>query len=530
MTAAALVLTACAAQGPEKIRPTDPISGTNSGSGGTTSPNPGPGPSDDAPLTPEPGFDPLAGTDPALADFYGQALAWEDCGSKRLCADVTVPLDYSNPSDGRTVNIRVGVLSTAGSSDSGLFLNPGGPGGSGFDMLDWITSSLSSQLASTYNMVGFDPRGVNHSDAVACLSDAEWDARNTNDLDISTPEGMQSYIDGQREFVDKCVANTPGDLLEFVDTDSAVRDLDILRAVVGQKSSLDFLGYSYGTFLGAHYAELFPERVGAFVLDGAVDPSLGIRGIALGQAGGFELAVRAFMEDCLQGNRCPFTGTVDDGLDQLDTFFEMAGATPIPTSDPNRPLTASLAVTAVILGMYESGVWSILYTALDAAMNDNDGSQLLYWADLANSRLPDGTYEDNSSDAFLAIQCLDYPVEGTFEDWEATAEEMKEISPFWQDSFAYTEVTCDMWPYEAKLTPAPLSASGSAPILVIGTTGDSATPYEWSVALADQLENGHLLTYEGFGHTAYGRSNSCIADAVDAYLIDGTLPEPGKTC
>lgn len=515
---AALVLTACSGTGDVKTRPSSPAPAPPATSSPTDEP--------DAPGA----YDPLAGTDPELAAFYGQSASWEDCGTDLQCADITVPLDYENPNDGRTVRLHVGILGSAGDGKPGLFLNPGGPGGSGFGMLDWITYSVSSALASSYNMVGFDPRGVNTSDAVSCLTDQQWDERNAMWWDTDTQEGLDQYVVDSQAFVDACVENTPGDLLEFIDTDSAARDLDILRAVVGQKDTLDYLGYSYGTFLGAQYAELFPERVGAFVLDGAVDPALSMNEVALGQAAGFEYAIRAYMEDCLAGRSCPFSGTVDEGLDQLQNFFDVVKATPIPTEDPARPLGLSAAVSGVIIGLYESSLWGETSAALTMAMRDGDGSALLYWADMSVGRLEDGTYEDNSSDAFLAIDCLDYPVEGTMEDWLANADEMAEVTPFWGDSFAYTEVTCSMWPYQSTRTPAPVTASGAAPILVIGTTGDPATPYEWSVSLAEQLESGTLLTFEGNGHTAYGRSNSCINDAVDAFLIDGTVPEDGKTC
>ncbi len=180
--------------------------------------------------------------------------------------------------------------------------------------------------------------------------------------------------------------------------------------------------------------------------------------------------------------------------------------------------------------MYEDAIWPQLTAALDAAINSNDGSQLLYWADYGVGRLEDGSYEDNSNEAFMAINCLDYPVEGTLEDWRADAAEMERISPTLGDALAYTEITCDVWPHRSERTREEISATGSAPILVVGTTGDPATPYEWSVSLAEQLDQGHLLTWEGQGHTAYGRSNQCVSDAVDAYLLSGSLPEDGATC
>lgn len=473
-------------------------------------------------------FDPLAGTDPALERFYAQEPDWSACGTDTECADVEVPLDHAEP-DGATIMIAVRRMNTAGRDAPALFLNPGGPGGSGTAMLDWITYSVSATLLGAYNLVGFDPRGVNESDAVECVSDAELDEFRARDVDTATDEGLAEYSRLMAEWAGQCEANT-GDLLAHVDTDSVARDLDILRAVVGRADTLDYLGYSYGTFLGVVYADLFTERVGRFTLDGALDPSLSVSELALGQAEGFESALRAYMADCQASGDCPFTGGVDDGLARIRQLLEVARSTPLPTNDPARPLTYSLALSGIVLPMYESSIWPQLTGALDAAINQNDGTQLLYFADLGAGRLEDGTYEDNSNEAFMAINCLDYPVEGTLADWKADAERMKEISPTLQDALAWTEITCDVWPFASTRAREPIAATGSAPILVIGTTGDPATPYQWAVDMADQLDQGHLLTFEGNGHTAYGRSNQCVTDAVDRFMMTGEVPPEGSTC
>jgi hypothetical protein len=240
--------------------------------------------------------------------------------------------------------------------------------------------------------------------------------------------------------------------------------------------------------------------------------------------------LRAYMADCQASPDCPFPGSVDDGLARIRALLDVIRSTPLPTGDPARPLTYSLAVSGIVLPMYESAIWPQLTAALDAAITGNDGSQLLYFADLGAGRLDDGSYEDNSNEAFMAINCLDYPVEGTLADWKADAERMKEISPTLGDALAWTEITCDVWPYESTRAREPIAASGSAPILVIGTTGDPATPYEWAVDMADQLDQGHLLTFDGDGHTAYGRSNQCVTDAVDRFMTRGQLPPEGATC
>lgn len=472
--------------------------------------------------------DPTAGAPAALEAFYAQEVDWEECGPDLECTRVEVPLDHDDPA-GDTIDIAVTRMVSAGEGARSLFLNPGGPGGSGTAMMEWIAFSVSPAVMAEYNLVGFDPRGVNLSTSVECLTDEELDEWRSADVDTDSEAGLAAYSAAMEEFGDKCAQNS-GELLGEVDTDSVARDLDILRAVVARSETLDYLGYSYGTFLGAVYADMFPERVGRFVLDGAVDPSLSISGLALGQAAGFEASLRAYMEDCLASDGCPFTGTVDEGLAQLRRLIDVTAVTPLPTGDPDRPLTRPLAISGIVLPMYEDAIWPQLTAALDAAMTANDGSQLLYWADYGAGRLEDGTYEDNSNEAFMAINCLDYPVEGTLADWQEDAAQMAEISPTLGDALAYTEVTCDVWPHRSDRVREELAAAGSAPILVVGTTGDPATPYEWSVSLAGQLEEGHLLTFDGWGHTAYGRSNACVGDAVDDYLLTGALPADGATC
>nr|NLD39777.1 alpha/beta fold hydrolase [Actinomycetales bacterium] len=517
--ASLLVLAGCTE--PKVRQPRPSSSGTAAPSAGTSTPGLDPS-------APGNDFDATEGTDPALAAFYSQEPTWESCtGSGNLeCAEVLVPMNYADP-NGETITIAVNRNQTAGPGAPTLLLNPGGPGGSGTEMAEYAPF-LFTGVTDTYNVAGFDPRGVETSSAIDCVTDPELDAWLTKDADISTDEGLQAYVEEFRGFAQDCVDNT-GPLLEFVDTDSVARDLDILRAVVSQTEQLDYVGFSYGTFLGAVYADLFTERVGSFVFDAAVDPALSLAELALGQAQGFDRAITAFMEDCLAGSSCFHQGSVDEGLAKISQLFDVAFATSLPTSDANRPLTSSLALTGVITAMYTTLYWSALNTALDEAVNRGTGTALLALADTGNSRNPDGTFDGNGSEVIMAVNCLDYPVEGTLEDWRAAAEQMNVDYPTFGDAMAYSEVTCSNWPYQSSRVREQISASGSSPILVVGTTRDPATPYEWSVSLAEQLENGHLLTLDGDGHTSYGM-NSCITRHVDEFLLTGTIPAAGTTC
>ncbi len=466
--------------------------------------------------------------DEDLRSFYTQEVRWEDCEEGFSCATVEVPLDYNDP--GReSIEIAAIRSETAGDAQGTILINPGGPGGSGFnivkDSLDYVTSD---RLRENYDILGFDPRGVNRSSAVQCYTDAEQDeARQESYPADASEEELLALISADAEVYATMCADRTGELLGFVDTRSAARDMDILRALVGD-SSLNYLGFSYGTQLGATYADLFPEHSGRLVLDGAIDPSLSNEEITLGQAVGFERAVRAYVADCQQDQNCPYTGTVDDGVRQIQELFAAVEREPMTAAD-GRDVPVSTFVQGFILPLYDNSNWPVLTQSVEDAL-DGDPTAMLYLADLSAERGPDGTYETNSTSAFLAVNCLDYPMTSDPEQLRADEEELVAASPTFGSFLAYGGLTCEPWAYPSVLEPAPLQAAGADPIVVIGTTGDPATPYAWSTALAEQLESGVHVTWEGEGHTAYGRSNACIQDLVDGYFIDGTVPDDGVTC
>lgn len=484
-----------------------------------------------------------------LARFYEQKASWYPCGPDDgmtesstseakgfTCATIEVPLDYSAPS-GETIKIAMKKRAATGGDAVGtLFVNPGGPGGSGVDLVQSADGYFSDDLLEAYDVVGFDPRGVGSSTAVDCLTDAELDAERAGDDETPVAEetsaaaAQADVADFASSLEKKCESRTkPAALLDHIDTVSAAKDLDVMRAVEGQ-SALTYLGFSYGTYLGATYAELFPGNVGRLVLDGAIDPSLSAAELTLGQAKGFEAALRAYVDDCQAGSDCPLTGSVDDGVKQVRDLLESTRTTPIPTSDDDRPLTYSLAQDAVLGVLYQSESWSVLSEGLDQAMNQDDGSTLLYISDVFASRNDDGTYSGNGDEVINAINCLDYPVEGDSTVWNEEETELEEASPTFGADLGYSDLFCKAWGHKSTRTREKIHAAGAAPILVVGTTGDPATPYAWAQSLAKQLDSGHLLTWKGEGHTAYGRAGDCVMNAVDAYLLAGELPEEGKTC
>lgn len=470
-------------------------------------------PSGDLPPAPE-----------GLEDFYAQSIEWHSCSGGE-CADVQAPLDYAHPDSGDTVNLALKVYRAEGERYGTLFVNPGGPGGSGIEYADSAAYSYPSEVLEHYDILGWDPRGVGDSTAIYCLTDEELDEAIAQWDDYLTDEGVKESEKQAAEVAGKCEANS-GELLPYVGTESTARDLDMLRQLVGD-AQLTYVGASYGTFIGAMYAELFPQNVGRLVLDGAVDATLNRAEADYQQLMGFEVAARKYVEQCT-GNSCPLTGSDDEKMRQIQDFLDSLDDRTLETSDSKRPLTKSLAVTGVILPLYISE-YDYLSMALAQAMEQEDGSLLLYLADLYNSRNDDGTYADNSTEAFWAINCADYlPVSA--EESQAMGQRLEEDSLAFGAAIGGTDI-CVSWPYHPDSNPGPFVGKGSAPIVVVGTEHDPATPYQWAVNLSEQLEGGRLLTWKGGeGHTAFTRGSDCIDETITRYLVDGDVPADGAVC
>jgi pimeloyl-ACP methyl ester carboxylesterase len=307
--------------------------------------------------------------------------------------------------------------------------------------------------------------------------------------------------------------------------------MDILRSALGD-DKLTYVGASYGTLLGATYAGLYPNRVGRLVLDGAMDPSLPAQEMNRDQTAGFETAFQSFAKDCVRRSDCPLgTGSAADAGNRLKSFFTALDRTPIPTGDPaGRKLGEALATTGVIAAMYDEGQWAQLRSALSSAIKNKDGAGLLALSDSYYERDGDGTYA-NLMAANAAVNCLDLPPSfKSSDDVKAALPSFEQASPVFGDGLAWSALNCTYWPVKATGEAHRIEAQGAAPIVVVGTTRDPATPYRWAQSLAGQLDSGTLLTYEGDGHTAYGRGSACIDSAINAYLLDGTPPKDGKRC
>ncbi|WP_022901485.1 alpha/beta hydrolase [Humibacter albus] len=463
----------------------------------------------------------------ALAPFYGQHVQWSTCG-KFQCAHITAPLNWSQPGSG---SIKLALIRhyATGKRLGSLLVNPGGPGGSGVDFVrDSLDYAVDSDLQEHYDIVGFDPRGVGQSTAVKC-----YDASKMDDYLFGITPGargsarwIQETTTEARGFADACKQNT-GDLLAQVGTTSAARDLDLMRAVLGD-AKLNYLGYSYGTLLGATYAGLYPKKVGRMVLDGALDPASSNFDVNLGQSVGFENELKSYLKQCLGERDCPFSGTLNDALNTVADILKSLDASPIRNSD-GRELGADTMVTAIIYPLYDSSAWDTLNTLFKDVMSGSARVAFIL-ADAYYDRSSNGTYSDNSTEAFTAINCLDYSVNADPASMREQAAELAKAAPVIGPYMSYGDIGCAAWPYKPTRTPAPIHAAGAGPILVVGTTGDPATPYKWAVSLAKQLDSGQLITYHGHGHTAYNKSNSCVNDAVDDYFVNGTVPTSDPEC
>jgi len=436
-------------------------------------------------------------------------LDWEDCGFDGECATLDVPLDYDEP-DGDTLTVSIGRTPATGDRIGALFLNPGGPGATGSDFAAQIATVLPSDVTEHFDIVGVDPRGTGAS-AIDC--GADFAELYGVDYSLDSPEDEETLLDVSQEYVDGCEA-AEGDVLSHLGTRDVARDMDAVREAMGD-DQISYLGYSYGTSIGQVYADLFPERVRAMVLDGVVE--LGPTGTESAelQALGFEKALQAFADDCDADDSCPLAPDAMAGIDELSAAVEEA---PIDASP--RDLGPGDLAIGLALPLYSEQLWPPLAQAAADAL-EGDGSGMV---SLADEYLSIGSF-----DIYFAVNCLDgeWPAEPQelLDDGAAMATE----APHFGESIVNDYVRCAMWPVEAEpLTE--VTAPEAPPIVVVSTTNDPATPYEAGVRTAEKLTTGVLVTYEGDGHTVVGNGVSCIDDAIATYLVDLEPPEDGLTC
>ena len=484
--------------------------------------------------TSAPVLEPLPAAIPAdLQRYYSQKLTWTSagCDAGFQCATMKVPLDYANPGSGSD-DISLAVVrrtsSGQGSQHLGsLLVNPGGPGGSAIDYAEYAATSFPAVIRNAYDIVGMDPRGVNRSTPVTCLTNQQMDTFSATDTTPDSQTEINTLVAADKTFAQGCKQRS-GDLLGHVSTVEAAKDMDVLRALLGD-ARLNYLGKSYGTFLGATYAGLFPSRVGHLVLDGAMNPSLDALQLDSQQAGGFETAFNAFAADCVKQNSCPLGSTTQQAGTKLDALFASWDKHPLSTDSPSRTLDEALGTTGVISAMYDQGEWPTLRAALNQAVAGN-GSGLLALSDEYYERSASGQYQ-NLMAANAAVNCLDLaPAATTPQEVEQQLPTYRKASPHFGTTLAWSGLSCASWPFKPTGEPHTIPAKGAAPILVVGTTRDPATPYAWAKALAAQLNSGTLLSFNGDGHTAYERGSSCVDSDVNTYLLTGRTPAKGTMC
>ncbi|MBC9822396.1 alpha/beta hydrolase [Terrabacter sp. MAHUQ-38] len=466
----------------------------------------------------------------ALAPYYAQKLEWKKCGNLE-CAGLRVPLDHAAPDPSKDLTIKVARVKARDQSKrlGSLLVNPGGPGASGIDYVRGGAETIGGpEVRRYYDLVGFDPRGVASSDPIDCLDDRALDRFLSTDPTPDDPSEEQALLTQAKAMAAGCEADNP-DLVKHLSTTDAARDMDILRAALGD-SQLNYLGKSYGTFLGSTYADLFPQRVGRVVLDGVVPPDLTSAELGEGQARGFQIATQAYLEDCVTEATCPLGSTPDEARKRLDEFFRQVDRNPLPTGDPSAPrLTEGWARLGVAIALYDQAAWGFLTDALKEAQSGN-GQALMALADSYAHRRPGGGYDGNLLESIFAVNCLDRPDSPDLSAYERYAKDFSTKAPTWGANLAWSALPCGVWPVKSAVGPHTVKAAGSDPIVVVGTTRDPATIYEWSVRLRDQLDNAVLVSFDGDGHTAYGRSNTCVNSAIDAYYVQGRVPKDGLKC
>jgi pimeloyl-ACP methyl ester carboxylesterase len=451
-----------------------------------------------------------------------QSMVWTNCGGGFQCGSVPVPLDYSHPS-GDT--IRIALLRKPAADQAhrigSVLINPGGPGGSGIEFLRGEAPSMTN-LNRRLDLVGFDPRGVGQSAPVRCLDAQQEDAFIGLDSVLDDPQEKQAAIQADQDFATGCEQRS-AKILPFIDTVSAARDMDVIRAAVGD-AQLTYFGFSYGTFLGQTYAHLFPTHVRALVLDGVVDPNLSANDLLLADMVGYEQNLQAWLADCRARTSCAY-GRSGDPAVKLNALLQRLDTNPIPVGD--RLLTRALAITGVQTAFFYPVLWNELDQALTRA-DQGDGRVLALIADLLTGRNADGSYT-NELEANIAINCLDRPVPHDIGAYDQLAAAMAKASPTFGPAFQYSNLICAYWPVPATGEVGPLTADGAPPILVVGGTNDPATPYAWAVSVSRQLAGSVLLTRRGNGHTSYDQS-ACAHQAIDDYLVNFVLPAPGTVC
>ena len=489
-----------------------------------------------------------AGVPKGLESFYNQDLTWTDCtddttGTAFQCATVTVPLDYDNP-QGQTITVALKKLPSTSSSPQGsIFLNPGGPGGSGISTIEsqaelYKSGDLSEVLAN-YDVIGFDPRGVGQSTPITCWTPEDVQAIQAGQAEmpsLSTPGSAADIVAQGSHKAAACQEHTEvPEILDHADTRSVARDMDVMRALVGDKD-LNYHGASYGTYLGAVYAELFPDNIGRVVLDSAMDPTLSRQEAMEGDAAGWEQSLHTYIESQQGREGFPLSGTTDEAVARLATFLDGLDANPLTVSGSGTPLDRTKAVNAISeLVTASPDKWPLLDEGLTQAMNAHDGTALKRNAESVSSDNTRPTTEKQvvemlrGVNVFSANRCLDFPDTGNQASWDAALASYRHDYPVFHSLLPQYDAFCHGWGHTSRTEAVDVDTEATNPVLVVGILHDPNTPYPWSHALVSRIRNSHLLSVDMYGHVATGK-NTCTTAKIGDYLVNGTLPSDGEVC
>ncbi len=463
----------------------------------------------------------------SLDSYQNQRLNWVSCNVGE-CSALKVPLDYSDLALGDITIALSRTKHTSTNFQGSLVVNPGGPGSPGLDFAKYVAKEVSPAIAKEFDIIGFDPRGTGKSSPVNCMTakqTASWLAMD------STPDStseVTAVMKAAQNISKGCLRYTPR-IAPFVGTPSATQDLELLRSALGDEK-LNWLGFSYGTSLGTSYIEKFPTHVGRFVLDGAVDPSLNSMQLSLGQAKGFQQAFQNYAQHCIDEMPCGIGNSRSEITAKVNRLLAQLDVHPMATKHGVR-LTQSLGLGGIFTALYTTDLWDLLSDALDQAFH-SDGTGLLELSWMGADQTGPSTFGSNMQSAYYAIDCWDLPASPGAAGLATAAKQWSRGAaiPEMSASMSWSNAPCSSWFAHNPVLPAPANSTTTAPILIVGTRFDPATPYVWAQALSQQLTSSTLLTYEGNGHTAFGSGSPCIDSAVNEYLLRGTLPTPGKRC
>jgi pimeloyl-ACP methyl ester carboxylesterase len=459
-----------------------------------------------------------------LSGYYAQEINWQSCNEDFQCATLAVPINYNKLSTGTFEIALLKYEARISKKIGSLIVNPGGPGGSGVDYAYAAEYIFSPAILDRYDIVGFDPRGVSRSAPIRCLNDKELDANNNSDSKPDNEKEFQQILTDTKKYVEICKDKNKH--LTSYSTANVARDMDILREAVGDKQ-LNYMGKSYGTYLGTLYAYFFPEKVGRVVLDGAVDPTISNFQQTLTQAVGFDQAFSSFAKDCTRRKNCSLPKGKEAAIAEMQKLFAQAAKKSLPTNSSTRTLSETMIVLGTASAMYDSATgWPKLRKAIAQAQK-GFGDQFLELADEYTGRQTDGSYPNNEFDSGAVIDCLDVDEPRTVAQIKRDAEVFTEKAPLFGPYLAYGGLTCKYFGQSQEVNIAPLKTTN--PIVVIGTSGDPATPYAWAQGLNKLLTNSALVSLTGEGHTGQGQGNACIDDQIDDFYLTGKAPTT-STC